>query len=412
MDFTIWHSSECMADFIIDHTLLREHNCTKRKIAESDASKPKEFHKVPDHLKKILYLDAPDIIVEFAGEPIFSFEDSKEAGTGHNVFQRFSRLAAAAENKIPAFYLYPEAVAISRTSVSSCKWDVLNPLIFKALNRLMEIYNTPALLFYYPNYYRDCKNMSSGQLKQLRYKGLKLDENNLKYASCPIIDSEIFNMFSLMDDLIASVISKGPQAVSDCLKKQNFSNRRNWHFREYCRMTNNDNLSPITSTIKIPTSAVLKYIKQKAKVEIQDSIINTRQETIIYRINAKFRGDPYPGALAALDYLLCRNGKTFEDRQYNLLMAWGDVQYNEATDEILITGDDSKSVTEFCNSVSNSERKNLLGKSYSQLKKDEIPRYYMQVRYGSTYSKSKEIRIYAYFCDAILFYDGVLWREG
>ena len=93
-------------------------------------------------------------------------------------------------------------------------------------------------------------------------------------------------------------------------------------------------------------------------------------------------------------------------------MAWGDVQYNEATDEILITGDDSKSVTEFCNSVSNSERKNLLGKSYSQLKKDEIPRYYMQVRYGSTYSKSKEIRIYAYFCDAILFYDGVLWREG
>ena len=256
MDFTVWYSSESMADFIIDHTLLRKHNCTKRKIAESDASKPKDFHKVPDHLKKILYLDAPDIIVEFAGEPVFSFEDSKEAGTGHNAFQRFSRLAAAAENKIPAFYLYPEAVVISRESAGSCKWDVLNPLIFKALNRLMEIYETPALLFYYPSHFRTCKNMPQSQLQQLKHKGLKLDVNNLKYATCPVVDSEISEMFLLMDDLINAVISKGPQAVSDCLKKQIFSNRRNWHTREYCRMTTNDQLSPITSTIKVPTSAV------------------------------------------------------------------------------------------------------------------------------------------------------------
>jgi len=177
-------------------------------------------------------------------------------------------------------------------------------------------------------------------------------------------------------------------------------------------MTSSDDLSPITSTIKLPTSAVLKYIQNKTKIEINDSIINARKETIIYKVNANFRGDPYPGALAALDYLLCRNGKTFEDREYNLVMAWGDLQYNNTTKEILISGDSSKSIDKFCSSVSNSERKNLLNRNYSQLKKDEIPRYYMQVRYGSTFSKSKEIRIYAYFCDAILFHDGVLWREG
>lgn len=412
MDFTVWYSSESMADFIIDHTLLSKHNCIKRRIAESDASKPNDFHKVPDHLKKILYLDAPDIIVELDGEPIFSFEDSKEAGTGHNVFQRFARLAAAAENKIPAFYLYPEAVIISRESAGTCKWDVLNPLIFKALNRLMEIYDTPALLFYYPSYYQCCKDKLQSELKQLKHKGLKLNEDDLKYATCPVIDSEISNMFSLMDELISSVISKGHQAVTDCLKKQSFSNRRNWHSSEYCRMTQTDELSPITSTIKLPTSAVLKYIQKNTGIQIADSIIHARRETIIYRVNANFRGDPYPGALAALDYLLCRNGKTFEDRQYNLIMAWGDVQYDNIADEISIEGDNKKSINEFCKSVGNSERKNLLGKNYSDLRKNEIPRYYMQVRYGSTYSKSKEIRIYAYFCDAILFYDGVLWREG
>ena len=215
-----------------------------------------------------------------------------------------------------------------------------------------------------------------------------------------------------MDELIQAVISKGYQAIYDCLKKQNFSNRRTWHSSEYCKKTDSDELSPITSTIKLPTSAVLKYIRTKTNIEIKDSIVNARKETIIYKVNANFRGDPYPGALAALDYLLCRNGKTFEDREYNLIMAWGDLQYNNTTDEISISGDSSKSVDKFCRSVSNSEQKNLLNRNYFQLRKDEIPRYYMQVRYGSTFSKSKEIRIYAYFCDAILFHDGVLWREG
>ena len=42
----------------------------------------------------------------------------------------------------------------------------------------------------------------------------------------------------------------------------------------------------------------------------------------------------------------------------------------------------------------------------------EIPRYYMQVRYGSTFSKVKHIRVFSYFADAILFPDGALWRDA
>lgn len=41
-----------------------------------------------------------------------------------------------------------------------------------------------------------------------------------------------------------------------------------------------------------------------------------------------------------------------------------------------------------------------------------IPRYYMQARYGCTFTKPKEVRIYCYFADAILFRDGALWREA
>ena len=69
-------------------------------------------------------------------------------------------------------------------------------------------------------------------------------------------------------------------------------------------------------------------------------------------------------------------------------------------------------VEDFINSVKGSERKNVLTKNYDQIKNSEISRYYMQVRYGSTYSKVKHIRIYAYFADVILFPDGAFWRDA
>ena len=87
--YRIWYSTESFADYVIDHTILSSKEVKKSKIHESDASKPRDFHKVPDHIRKILYLDAPDLIIEYDNEPILSVEISAEAGTGHNSFQRF-----------------------------------------------------------------------------------------------------------------------------------------------------------------------------------------------------------------------------------------------------------------------------------------------------------------------------------
>ena len=41
-----------------------------------NANKAKNFHSLPDHIKQILYLDAPDLIVELDTEPIFSIDVS------------------------------------------------------------------------------------------------------------------------------------------------------------------------------------------------------------------------------------------------------------------------------------------------------------------------------------------------
>lgn len=408
MEITVWYSTESMADYIIDHTVLKRHHCVKAMLQESDASKPKGFHAVPDHIKKILYLDAPDIIVEVDSNPIFTIEESKEAGTGHNVFQRFSRLAASAENGIPSFYIYPEAVIIERKK-GSVKWDVINPLICHALDRLMSVFNTPALLFFFPSRY-PTSDLSPVNRKN---KGL-LYHSNLKYLSCPQIDKEMREMFDCINLIVNQVDRKGFSAISGLMGFSSIKKRRDWHIRYLLGHSDGkqkEDMSPLSATIEVPTEVILRYIENRSGVRSIKGVLPSREKTIVYKANASFRGDPYPGALASIDYMLCRYGKTFEDRERNLVMVWGDFHYDSVNHKISISG--KSSILDFCSKLKQIERHNLLNKDYDKIVRDkEIPRYYMQARYGSMFSKAKDIRVYSYFCDAILFKDGVLWREG
>lgn len=410
MKFRIWYSTEPFADFIIDNTELRNKTFVKKKMYESDANNAKNFHTMPDHIKKILYLDAPDLIVEIDHEPIFSIEVSTEAGTGHNAFQRFARLAASVENNVPAFYIYPEAAIISRQS-SPPKWDKINPLVFKALDDVMSIYNIPALLYYYPSDYRTHPD-ASASTNQLT-KGL-LHDRNRNYSGSPLgTDSEMSSMFSAINEIIAvferNGIVKGREKL---LSNRTIINRKSVMNQEFINKGGHLNMSPLTATVKIPTQYLLNYLAQfeNANYTIGE-LLRSRNETIIYKVDATFRGDPYPGALAAIDYLLCREGKSFEERKYNLVLAWSNINIDDVNKTIELPGTKGK-VNDFVKAVQASENKNILSKEYSDIANHEIPRYYMQVRYGSTYSKVKHIRVFSYFADAILFPDGALWRDA
>ena len=412
--YTIWYSTESFADYIIDHSDLHNKNTRKCKIYESDANKPKEFHTIPDHIKKILYLDAPDLIIEYNNEPICSIEISREAGTGHNSFQRFSRLSAAVENNVPAFYIYPEAAIISRQN-NPDRWDSINALIFKALDHMMTIYNIPAFLYYYPSHFHTTPNLTNHNLTN---KGL-IDHSNIAYTGCPAMQDDMLIFIEHLNLLINKIESCGVLAGRQrLLTIRDFQNKKQDMSNQYNNKRNNrqpEDMSPLSSTIKIPTVALLRYLSNYENHNYNiGSLLRSRQETIVYKVAAQFRGDPYPGALAAIDYLLCRTGKTFEDREYNLILVWGEFNYDQTTQNISITSNKKdQSINNFIQQVKKSESKNLLSKTeFNQLKNHEIPRYYMQTRYGSTYSKSKEIRVYSYFSDAILFHDGALWRDG
>ena len=410
MKYRIWYSTESFADYVISNTALKGKRFTKKKMYESDANNATNFHTMPDHIKKILYLDAPDLIVEIDHEPIFSVEVSTEAGTGHNAFQRFARLAASVENNVPAFYIYPEAAIITRQS-SPPKWDKINPLVFKALEDVMSIYKIPALLYYFPTDFRLYPDPIMSP--NTKTKGMRYDAN-YEFAGSPDgSDSEMKSMFSVMDDIISLVERKGVvNSRENLLGIRSIIDRRTYMQTEYNNKGGNLGMSPLTATLKLPTEYLLNFMSQYEDSDYEiGELLRSRESTIFYKVNAAFRGDPYPGALAAIDYLICREGKTFEERKYNLVLCWSDIEIDTAKKTIHLSGTKGK-VEDFVRSVKGSERKNILTKEYSEIKNSEIPRYYMQVRYGSTYSKVKHIRVFAYFADAILFPDGAFWRDA
>lgn len=411
MNYRIWYSTESFADYIVANTDLRNKKLIKKKMYESDANNGKNFHAMPDHIKQILYLDAPDLIVEIDTEPIFSIEVSTEAGTGHNAFQRFARLAASVENNVPSFYIYPEAVIIHRTKGATTKWDTINPLVFKALEDVMSIYKIPALLYYFPSDYRTHPNAMESP--NLRRKGLRYDKNRNFAGSPDSTHPEMNAMFDAINTVIGVFEQYGViDGRERLLSKRILLTRKNLMQAEYAAKNGNNNMSPLSATVKVPTEYLLKYLSEYESKNYQiGELLRSRNETIIYKVDATFRGDPYPGALAAIDYLLCREGKTFEERRYNLIMAWGNLVVNDDDETLELTSEKS-TIYDFVSAVQASENKNLLTKDYDEIHNSEIPRYYMQVRYGSTFSKVKHVRVFSYFADAILFPDGSLWRDA
>ena len=420
--YRVWYSTESFADYIIDHTFLSGKPIIKNKMYESDANNPTRFHTMPDHIRKILYLDAPDLIVEKDNEPVFSIEVTTEAGTGHNAFQRFARIAAAVENSVPAFYIYPEGKLISRTNrrtgAVNTKWDEINPLIFRALEGVMSVYNIPALLYYFPsddiNIYRNNPAASP----HFADKGLCFDSDIINYSGCPdSTSSSMTDMFAAINEIIDATETLGViPARSRLLGNVVIRNKRNEMQTQFVTKSGGkvaEQMSPLSAVQMVPTQYLINYLSQyETGGYVLGELLKSRETTALYQVNAGFRGDPYPGCLAAIDYLSCRQGLTFEDRRNNLVMVWGRIEVDEINQTLIIHNDNGSTIKDFFKDVKSCSRNNLLVKDYADLDNKEIPRYFMQVRYGSTYSKVKHIRVYSYFADAVLFPDGSLWRDA
>lgn len=409
MDNVILYSStDNFGKYIIENTSLKNLNVTLKTLIESDANRPSEFYRLPDKVKKIMFLDAADAIITYNGEPILVIEESHEAGTGHNAFQRYPRMAAAVESGVPYLYIYPEAAIVDRQN-ADIKWDSINPLIFKAIFALNYLFDYPSLLFYYPSLYGKVTN----DLINLPNKGLLIDE---EYLGCPERNNaEINTFFEIIDDYLELIKQKDNvnSAKMDFSKLPSVRNRLDFMQSEFVRKSeirDFNSMSPLSACTEINTELLLDYL---SKFEDNNyslgSTLRNRQKTIVYKVDAKFRGDPYPGCIAAIDYLLCRTGRTTEDRNKNLVMLWGDFKIEN--NKLVVIDNQKSRINDLIGSIQESEKKSLLNKKYPDLKNYEIPRYYMHLQYGTKFTKVKHVRVYSYYADAIIFPDGSLWKD-
>ena len=421
--YRVWHSAESFANFIIDKTVLSTKDVVKKQLKESDASAPNDFYKIPDHIRKILYLDCADIIIEKDNNPILCIEETKEAGTGHNVTQRFSRIMAALENKVPTIYLQPEGTIITRTrvdragvTVESSKWDPINPFLFAVMERATNLYQVPALFYYYPTDIAEYRDDPANAPNYLN-KGIRYDAN-LDYPACPdSSDDAIVHMLSVIDEIIRLVETYGVVDYKNHLMGNRIiQEQRAFMNAEFAAKSNGnrpENMSPATKTVVLPTEYLMNYLAQYENANYSiGELLRQRQETVIYQVDSTFRGDPYAGSLSAIDCFMCRTGSTYEDRDRNLVLAFGQVVIDTDNHTFRINSSKHTSVNDMFHNIQGSSRHNLLTKDYSELENYQIPRYFMQVRYGSIYSKTKHVRVYSHLADAIIFADGALWRDA
>ncbi len=425
MNIVIWQptGSEPLVDWLVEHTDLKILRDTGKLevslLPKSDGDNPKNFFQMPSKIKEILYLDSPDLIISINSIPVLSLEISREAGTGHNSFQRFSRIAAAVENGVAAFYIYPEAAIVSRENGES--WDVINPLIFKTLEEIMKVHDIPAFLYFHPTEFNGTRRPVE-KTHASSPKGMLLDGNPMFPGQPDSSDSQMQELFSHVNQILRLAKSLSPSEIGHASLKEIWAReKREWMSTQWhTKRTSEDGtqrseteMSPITATKEIDTSLLIQHLSKYAGANLDfGSLLPNRPRTIIYNPTGNYRksGDPYTGCLVALDYLLCRQGSTYEDRGKNLVIAFGDIEINDNV--LSITGPaEIEDYVGPIRSLYSNANKVLLGLTFQELI-GQIPRYMMQVRHGTTYTKNKPSRIYAYFADAILFKDGSLWRQS
>lgn len=387
MKFEVWYGENRIdAEFIYENTILKEHDVEYKRIYPNNT---KSFTNNPDSIKKILYLDKPDIIITSGNptRPIISIELTSAAGTGHALLQRVARVVAAAENDVPVAFLLPEKVWVTRKN-NNARWDSYNPLFFKTLIQIGRFHQNPVAAFFWDAHLE--KGSQSNKM-------LIVDDEP-RFANLPNRElDEVQKLFDYINLTVRYYIEN--RSYREMQFEPIVSERLEFMWGKYHQKVNQNNKtmtdwSPYSKTRVISTADFTKIVKEAYPSAEFGTLLLSREDTLIYQAST-VRGDPYAGVLSALDYLHCRTGPSYEDRHTNLIIEFT----NASIGDML-----SKASSFYCNSCPFNTEK---------VEDAEQATYLMlHLRDGCRYTKQKEIRVFCYFADGIIFNDGVLHRFG
>jgi len=376
--FKVWyHDNRTFAEYLIETTKLNEHDPEIERISTG-----RDFADNPDMIQKILYLDMPDAVVTygFPEKPILGIEFCAEAPSGHDIFQRVARVAASASFGTAFAFIFPEKKWIVRTTGG--RWDNYNPLVMRALMHISRFHKVPSLSFFW----------EADRLTGIEAEGfLRVDEN---YENMPDRRSEEMKNFTKFVNLTIDYVLQN-RDFREMMFDPFILEREAWMWEKYHqRYRSRPNMfrwSPLTSCRKIQTSELISLIEEvTGKRPNLPHYVSEREETIIYEPGTRqFRSDPYSGSLVGIDYLMCRRGETVRHRHRNLAMRFRNVSFAKMQEMFV---------------------RYYRDRCPFNPGQVEIDRYLtLHLKDGCRYTKQKELRIYCYIADLLIFRDAALY---
>lgn len=223
-------------------------------------------------IDRVLQYDRPDIILKDNGNIIFVLERTVEVPSGHNVGQRFGRLAAAAQERIPVVYFGPYMAYKHGGATAGPRY--MNLRLFYSLQNLSQRYNTAVTTINWPVDVH-CEVLRTPQK----------DERLIEYL----------NLF------LTYYNAHGFEGLTEYIKESAFQQEQYAEQIHFARRTIQNpeqyNVPPDSVEIMPVTQFINRY------VEIPD--LNPRiQQIELYHIGMTYiRSDPYAGMSALYHYL-------------------------------------------------------------------------------------------------------------
>lgn len=241
-------------------------------------------------IERLLRYDRPDIVVAVGGEPRLVVEKTSEVPTGHNVTQRFGRLANAVEEGVMIVYMLPFKARKHGAYASDC---FISARLFRALQRMSEIHGVPSLAVEWPS------------------------DDRLELVRDGTEDSE---MRELVGDLVSARFGYDglPSAKRLESKMASVMNER--------ARAEPETAEPPRSVEIVDTERFidgLGSLRATAKDELLGRL-RGRKKTLVYTMEMTpekcRREDPYTGTQFLYDYIWCRDGKMPWDKHTNLVL--------------------------------------------------------------------------------------------
>lgn len=220
-------------------------------------------------IKDTMTYDRPDIILTDNSRIILVLERTIEVPTGHNVGQRFARLASAAEHRVPLVYFGPFMARKHGGATEGPRY--MNLRLFYALEALEKVNNTVATAINWP---------VDERFELLR--GSEKDDDMREYLQI-VLDEYNKNGTGLLID----VVKNAP------LQKRMQSEREQF-IEQYVRNPEQYDLPP--------PSAV--FVSPDTLRTIHGASVDGFDEVLVYSVGMTYiRSDPYTGTGMLYRYL-------------------------------------------------------------------------------------------------------------